>query len=79
MASDLEGLRKGGKILAYRIRGSQVCLYLKGLKKGEQSIITMGLKALYPAKISTPPCRVYEYNNPLREAWAKPLRLTIHR
>lgn len=73
----LKELVKRGKIDAYEVRGREVVLYWRGLRRNEKIEVPISLIAAVPGKYTGPASRTYLYYTNEHKKWVSGLKVEI--
>jgi CD109 antigen len=75
--SSLEALKEENLITRYEIAGRKVILYIDDMQPGEELVLSMQVKALFPVKAIVSESKAYSYYNPEVVAEAKGMDVTV--
>ncbi len=73
----LEQLKAKGLVEDYSVTSRQVILYCREIENGVPLTFALGLRALYPLRVKTPPSAVYPYYEPELRSEAAPRELVV--
>lgn len=73
----LELLKKNGLVENYSSTPRQVILYCREIENGKPITFDLGLRALFPVRVKTPPSSVYPYYEPELRDEAEPVDLVV--
>ncbi len=77
ISSSLEVLKEETVITRYEIAGRKVILYIDDMQPGEELILSMQVKALFPVKAIVSESKAYSYYNPEVVAESKGMDMTV--